>query len=197
MHQLIFMGVEVLSAAAVLLPVLLLLHKRVYHDRRKTAAYAVFSLYLAAVYAVVGLPSVTYLAMDPVIQWIPFAGMAADFKNAILNVILFIPLGVLLPLFWKEFRCFRKTFLFGFGMTAMIELLQLFTFRTTDINDIITNVAGTMIGYATTWVILGKHPAFPTQEDTVKEALCLSLITFSIMFVIQPFLSSLIWQLVL
>lgn len=41
----------------------------------------------------------------------------------------------------------KKVFIAGFAMTSFIEIAQIFTGRATDIDDIITNIAGTLVGY--------------------------------------------------
>ena len=71
--------------------------------------------------------------------------MINDFINACLNVLLFVLFGFFLPVLWKEFRNAKKLFTAGFAMTSFIEIAQIFTGRTTDIDDIITNIAGTLI----------------------------------------------------
>ena len=48
----------------------------------------------------------------------------------------------------KTFERARNTFFIGFGFSLFIEIVQLFTlYRATDIDDLLTNVIGTMIGY--------------------------------------------------
>ena len=73
--------------------------------------------------------------------------MINDVSNACLNVLLFVPFGFFLPVLWKEFRNAKKLFTAGFAMTSFIEIAQIFTGRATDIDDIITNITGTLIGY--------------------------------------------------
>lgn len=42
----------------------------------------------------------------------------------------------------------KNTLLIGCGLSFSIEIVQLFTlYRATDINDLITNIVGTLIGY--------------------------------------------------
>ncbi|MDD3222272.1 MAG: VanZ family protein [Clostridia bacterium] len=66
----------------------------------------------------------------------------------ILNIFLFIPLGFLCPLISRTFERAGNTFFIGLGLSAMIEIGQLFTlYRATDINDLIANTLGTLIGY--------------------------------------------------
>lgn len=73
----------------------------------------------------------------------------------ILNIIMFMPLGFLLPHIWKDYRKFGKTLLFGIGFTLLIEIGQLFSFRATDIDDLIMNTLGTVVGYAA-WFVFHK-----------------------------------------
>lgn len=197
MHRLFSMGIEVFAATIVLLPIFLLLNIVFFHNVKKTAVYFIFAVYLSAVYAVVGLPSMIYIRLEPHINIVPFFDMIADYKNAILNVILFVPLGIMLPVLWEEFRNMRNTVLFGFGMTLIIEILQIFTFRTTDINDIITNVIGTMFGYFIANVIIKKCSVIIMKNGKKSEVFLLGAVTFAIMFFIQPFISSMIWEIVL
>ena len=197
MYRLFSMGVEVFSAAIILLPVLLLLNKLLYHDMKKTIAYIVFALYLTAVYAATGLPSITHWQIDLSFNFIPFLDMVSDFKNAILNVLLFVPLGIMLPLLWGNFRNIKKSFFVGLGLTLTIETLQIFTFRTTDINDLITNVAGTLIGYYSAHISICKNHKNIVANGRKNELFQLFAVTFGIMFLIQPFISSMLWELIL
>ena len=83
---------------------------------------------------------------NPNVNLIPFSdGFSLSF---LLNIFLFIPLGFLSPFISKTFERVRNIFFIGLGLSLFIETTQLFTlYRATDVNDILTNVAGTMIGY--------------------------------------------------
>ena len=50
----------------------------------------------------------------------------------VLNIIMFLPLGFLIPLIWKRYRNPLKIFMIGFGFSLSIELCQLFNRRNTD-----------------------------------------------------------------
>lgn len=65
----------------------------------------------------------------------------------ILNIIMFAPLGFLLPLIWKQCRKWTSTVLLGFEFSLMIELLQLFNRRATDIDDLLMNTLGALVGF--------------------------------------------------
>lgn len=197
MNRLVSMGIEVFAALIVLIPFFLLLNIVLFHNVRKVVAYFMFCVYLTAVYAVVGLPSITYIRFEPHINIVPFLDMIADYKNAILNVVLFVPLGIMLPLLWEEFKNMKNTVLLGLGMTLIIEIFQIFTFRATDINDIITNVAGTMFGYFIANIIMKKCSVNMMINGKKIEVFFLFGITFGVMFLIQPFIASIMWEMVL
>ena len=62
------------------------------------------TLELSAVFVLVGIPNVTYFRPEVNLNLTPFKGMMQDLKHGILNVILFVPLGFLLPVLWQNFR---------------------------------------------------------------------------------------------
>lgn len=64
------------------------------------------------------------------------------------NVLLFIPIGVLLPMSWKRCQNVWWSFLAGGVLSAMIEGIQYVTKRGfVQLEDIVTNVMGTLIGF--------------------------------------------------
>ena len=78
--------------------------------------------------------------------WINFSNAA--WRNIILNFCMFIPFGIWLPLGIKGFRKFWKTYLAGFAFTLFIECIQLLFRRGMfELDDILGNTVGTMIGY--------------------------------------------------
>ena len=86
-----------------------------------------------------------------VLRWIPGDVDAPSFA---LNVIMFIPYGVLLPLLWRATDSGRRLALAAVAASASIELLQfvlgitLGSRRMVDINDLIANTAGALVGLA-------------------------------------------------
>ncbi len=70
------------------------------------------------------------------------------FINLVGNVIMFIPVGYLLPRIWNKFRGFFRVFLITAGAIVLVEVLQYFTgLGSCDVDDLILNVPGAMIGY--------------------------------------------------
>lgn len=64
------------------------------------------------------------------------------------NIILFIPLGLFLPITLQLMRSWRQTLLCALALTCGIEFIQYFIGRSADIDDVITNFLGAVIGYA-------------------------------------------------
>ncbi len=71
-----------------------------------------------------------------------------QWKNIILNFILFIPLGVIMPLWGRKWKRGYKVFFFALFTTLLIEVSQFISMTgVSDIDDVIGNVWGAMIGY--------------------------------------------------
>lgn len=137
--------------------------------------------------------------MEMDLNLIPFLGMAEDFHNSILNILLFVPLGIFLPVLCEKFRRIQSAMVFGFGMSLIIEILQIFTFRATDVNDLITNSLGTLVGFQMAHYAIARYPAIQdaVNENGTKELYAVWLMTFCVMFFIHPILSPLIWDCIL
>jgi glycopeptide antibiotics resistance protein len=76
------------------------------------------------------------------------------------NILLFIPLGFLIPIIWKNVRHMKQILLIGMGVSVTIELLQLLESfvggwgRVTDIDDVICNAFGAVLGYLLYYLLL-------------------------------------------
>lgn len=66
--------------------------------------------------------------------------------NIIGNIVAFIPLGLFLPMLQSKNKLFQCLF-YSFLMSLSIELIQLIAYRVTDIDDLLLNTAGGVIGY--------------------------------------------------
>lgn len=76
-----------------------------------------------------------------------------EFAVLIGNLLAFVPLGLLLPAITGK-RSVLTVFLVGLALSLAIEAGQLaisiyvgFAYRTADIDDVIVNVAGALVGY--------------------------------------------------
>ena len=190
MYRIYSTGIETAAASAILIPILFLYHIFIFHNIKKTAAYIIFILYLTAMCLLVGFPCVTGIKIGWSYNFIPLYGMLNDIINSYLNVLLFIPLGIFVPCLWPEYRSMMKTVGLGLMTSLGIEILQIFTFRATDINDVITNVAGTMIGYLIGKLIINRFPQLNWLGCKERELYLLYATVVVVMFFSQPFIQS-------
>lgn len=159
------MFVAAIIAAAVYLPVFLLQRRRNKNlpILRHAANYALCGYLLLLVYAVFlyGINYINYLsgydeAAAQRLNLRPLTELfSAMFEEAgilgsqvTLNVLLFVPLGFLLPLvFPNKLNRFWKVALCALCTTFSIEAIQYFIGRSADIDDILANTFGGMLGF--------------------------------------------------
>lgn len=165
------------AAAVVIVPLLILIFHR---SKAKTAKYCVFALYLAAMSVLVGLPNIRYIRFDLNMNLIPFLDMFSGLRGSIENVVLFMPFGFFLNWLWS--RSLKAAAMEGFWISLCIELMQIFTFRATDINDLITNTLGTVLGF-----LLAKLLHLPSANYPGKDRFPVYGIVLAVMFFVQPF----------
>ena len=167
-----------LCALAVLLILRFLFGKRLTGSGR--FFLVAYVLYLSVLYNVVGLPGIPYLSWLPNVNLVPFS----DFRDSRflwlsgMNVLLTVPLGFLLPMVWQKYRNFGDTLLAGFCTSLSIELLQLFSGRSTDIDDLIFNTLGVCLGFLVAHLLFGKR--FPIGVRGGKRDL-LALLTVDVL----------------
>ncbi|HDR7718061.1 VanZ family protein [Bacillus albus] len=111
----------------------------------------VFLFYLSLVYKVTQIATVWDISRYE--TWIRINQInltlfdTAGSTTYLLNIVLFMPLGFLLPTIWPQFRKMKNTVCAGFFFSLAIELNQLLNNRITDIDDLFTNTLGAIIGY--------------------------------------------------
>lgn len=70
-----------------------------------------------------------------------------SFINLFGNMALFIPFGLFLPLLFPNPDAAWKIILSGLCLSLSIEIWQLFLPRASDVDDLILNISGTLVGY--------------------------------------------------
>lgn len=195
MYRFYLAAIDLLPGAMILIPIYFILNKVHFRSARKSILCFLFSCYLAAVYVLVGLPNVTYIRPEVNLNLIPIAGMIDDWKNSILNILLFVPLGLALPILWCRFKNAGRTVCFGFAMSLSIELLQVLTYRATDVNDLITNTCGTYLGFLCANVLQKRFSDLSkiAQEKNSELGIVL-VIVLLVMFFVYPYLSAALWD---
>lgn len=157
MDSLLFYGYEFLTGVLPFLLALILfchIHKR----RNLTVSkyyyvlLAVFAFYIMGVFHFTGAGTLyegliyQFEMKNSQINFIPFS-RGIDFAGYLLNILLFIPLGVLVPAIWKRMDRFFAVFGAGILFSALIEASQLLNNRSTDIDDLIVNTMGAILGF--------------------------------------------------
>ncbi len=178
MRNLMYMLIDLLSGAIVALP-LAWLFLRLCGNRRgkRFLLYSLFILYLCKMFDVVGIPALQYVRWDPNISLIPLT----DEKNLRfflqlgLNAAMFAPFGFLLPVLWRKCRKWNVTVLSGFLLSLFIELIQLFSSRATDVDDLLMNTLGAGLGYSLARIFFHKKWTRDTAPGTFKVSDSLSL----------------------
>lgn len=100
-----------------------------------------------------------YKTINTSMNLIPFKTIGAYFSNAttsleriraviniIGNVCLFIPIGFLLPIASKKVS-FKKFIIFVLFLILAIEAVQFYVGRSADVDDVILNFCGALLGY--------------------------------------------------
>ena len=68
-------------------------------------------------------------------------------RQLLLNIAMFVPYGLLLPMAMKGLRSFLRTGAAVLGTTAAIETIQYFIGRSADVDDVMMNFLGGVLGY--------------------------------------------------
>lgn len=77
--------------------------------------------------------------------------------NLVGNVVLFIPIGFLLPRIWPKLRNFFLFLLICTASILLVESVQLFALLGSfDVDDVILNLAGMLLGYLLCLIIRKK-----------------------------------------
>ena len=148
--QRIIISIMLLAALCVLF-VLLFIHKRI--NVIQLVASLVFSAYVVFVlyYTVLGRYSQEEYTFQIYI-YKSYKYLIEDFgthslRQVILNIIMLIPFGFLMPIVIKAKRKYLITLLSAFALILFIESMQLIMqCGTFEVDDIINNLLGTVIG---------------------------------------------------
>lgn len=175
---LIMISMLIVSVLLTLGPVLLIQLTGLLCGRKSTVVHYLWSyvlmIYIWLVFSITGIGSIWDIILK--------GGLVAAVRQANLyllpfqseglftywtNIVMFIPLGFLLPYIWENYRSPVKVTLTGFLLSLSIEFAQLATNRISDIDDLLMNTLGALSGYGL-WVLLGKH--FPSSKEVQRTA---------------------------
>lgn len=120
-------------------------------------------IYLWTVFYVTGIGSVWDIAEKGGLAaslrqanfcWMPFEN--GIMLTSLLNVLLFMPLGFMVPHIWTHYRSAIKVTLMGAALSVAIELAQIPTNRAVDLEDLLMNTLGTYLGFVF-WRSIGNY----------------------------------------
>ena len=104
---------------------------------------------------------------------------AREWRNIILNIMMFVPFGFLLPLVSKKFQAFWKTYLAGLLFTFLIEMTQLlFNLGICELDDFMNNTVGAMIGYGFYRLFVFVVNKWKKQETKALSTVCFQIPVF-------------------
>ena len=121
------------------------------YDRKKTAYWSLFFAYIGALIGETILSGHLYASRS--FQLIPFKALLFDLSPArhtvllqlLLNIVLFIPMGVFLYLGKRKLA---TSVMIGLTVSLVIEIIEFITKTGVfDIDDLIMNTLGTLIGF--------------------------------------------------
>lgn len=191
MNRLLIFGISLAyEALTTLLPFFLIFllfrngqkKRGIVYPRYHVPAVLVFAVYVLGVYHFTGVGTLydhkRYIFIPELINLVPFSN-EIDIVAYALNVVLFVPFGLLVPMIWQNMGKLRGVLLGAFGFTLLIEVSQLLNFRSTDIDDVILNVLGAAVGFGLykLWDKITKSKYRVNSPVTVELALCI-LISF-------------------
>lgn len=157
MNNLLLKGYECLTVILPFLITFVILslvykYKKISHTKGRFLKLAIFTLYIFAVFYFTGAGTIFDLKRYGIrlnageINLLPFSKYI-DIAAYFLNVLLFVPFGLFLPFIWPDINKLKYTTLSGFSFSLLIEISQLFNNRRTDVDDLLMNTLGTLIGY--------------------------------------------------
>ncbi len=91
---------------------------------------------------------VSYIPLHSITEMIRVMGFTRYvIVNIFGNILMFMPIGFLIPLAFPKQRHLWSMALWGLITSLLIEFTQLFIIRGTDIDDVILNTLGAILGY--------------------------------------------------
>ena len=136
-------------------------YKKIPQTKTRFILLFIFALYVFAVFYFTGVGTIFDLQRYGIridadkVNYLPFS-RDIDVVGYFLNILLFVPFGILVPLIWTNAKGIRYILISGFSFSLLIEISQSFNNRQTDVDDLILNTLGALIGYLLFRVLLNK-----------------------------------------
>lgn len=182
---------------SILLTIYFLIYKKIMKGTKKLKASKILLWGIFLIYTVIVLGA-TFIHRTPVMYeninlhifssyikvWNRFSLL--ELRNIIFNILMFIPLGFVMPLLFKKCEKFYITYFLGLCMTISIEVLQLISKRGIfEIDDIINNTLGCMIGYGIVMIFFLFSPK--NKKGLVNKVLTMACYQIPVIITIISF----------
>ena len=116
--------------------------------------------------ATVPEPEVVYQPFHSFKNLIYYIKLYGIRTNLIGNILLFIPIGILVPMVGKWSERWYKTSVCGFCLSFVIESIQGITGKGYfDYDDLVLNTIGTMIGWGIWKMIIGLYDKYINKRE--------------------------------
>lgn len=100
----------------------------------------------------------------PFVYLLDYEIMGEAALNVIGNTAMFVPIGIVWPIVFRKLSTHRKVITAGVGFSLCIEILQLpFFDRVTDVDDLILNSLGFLLGYGI-WLLVKKQASLLSRR---------------------------------
>jgi len=135
------------------LPILLILKKRGVAIIRQLSYLALFcSVFLIIFGTILFMPFTfnpsRYVLNLRLFDWSNKVNPAKMFVEEVIpNIMMFVPLGFFVPIVFAKMRKLYRTAIVAFAVTFSVEFFQYFIGRSCDIDDILANFFGGVLGY--------------------------------------------------
>ena len=104
------------------------------------------------------MPKVLEYIVTGHLDWL-FWSARTIFPHLLLNILLFTPLGMVMPFIYSK-ASFGKIVLMGVTLSLFIEFVQFFLGMQCEIDDLICNTIGAVLGYVLYLLIKKVFPGF-------------------------------------
>lgn len=116
-----------------------------------------------------GLGTANFIPFKTIKMYIKYAYKLNSVENLAGNILLFVPFGILFPLIRVRKSTFLDVFTNALLLVLGIEIFQLFSaFGAFDVDDIILNCLGAVLGYILYKVCRDIFPQFEQFEKKIR-----------------------------
>ena len=165
------------------------------NNNEKLVFYKEFSNLLFIIYILLLYELLTRAELNTVRGYnlVPFSemfryeiGSTSFYLNVVGNIVIFIPFGYLISTYIKPKRIL-SILIVSVISSATVEFVQLCIGRSFDVDDIILNVIGGIIGFLLYigWTAIKKHLPKIFQSDTFYNIICVILIIVLLIYLVN------------